>query len=79
MANRYQDIGVARQIGSYSDAVEVPPNARRLVTAGTPGLALAGSLPKDITPQELGAKGQPMPIGPYFKEIQEEYERIVQN
>src|SRR2546426_12632143 len=35
MANRYQDIGVARQIGSYSDAVEVPPNARWLVTAGT--------------------------------------------
>ncbi|MBI1779217.1 MAG: extracellular solute-binding protein [Proteobacteria bacterium] len=34
---------------------------------------------KDITPQELAQKGQPMPIGPYFKEIQEEYERIVQN
>src|SRR5207249_5557014 len=51
MANRYQDIGVARQIGSYSDAVEVPPNARWLVTAGTPGLALDGSLPKDITGQ----------------------------
>ena len=34
---------------------------------------------KDITPTELAQKGQPMPIGPYFKEIQEEYERIVQN
>src|SRR5438552_8733416 len=51
MANRYQDIGVARQIGSYSDAVEVPPNARWLVTAGAPCLALDGSLPKDITGQ----------------------------
>ena len=34
---------------------------------------------KDITPQDLISKGQPMPIGPYFKEIQEEYEKIVQN
>jgi enamine deaminase RidA (YjgF/YER057c/UK114 family) len=51
MANTLHDIGVARQIGSYSDAVEVPPNARWLFTAGTPGLALDGSLPKDITGQ----------------------------
>jgi 2-iminobutanoate/2-iminopropanoate deaminase len=49
--NKLYDIGVARQIGSYSDAVEVPPNARWLFTAGTPGLALDGSLPKDITGQ----------------------------
>jgi enamine deaminase RidA (YjgF/YER057c/UK114 family) len=51
MANALHDIGVARQIGSYSDAVEVPPNARWLFTAGTPGLALDGVLPKDITGQ----------------------------
>ena len=51
MANKLQDIGIARQIGAYSDAVEVPPNARWLFTAGTPGLALDGSLPKDITGQ----------------------------
>ncbi len=51
MTNKLQDIGVARQIGSYSDAVEVPPNARWLFTAGTPGLALDGSLPKDIIGQ----------------------------
>jgi 2-iminobutanoate/2-iminopropanoate deaminase len=51
MANKLQDIGVARQIGAYSDAVEVPPNARWLFTAGTPGLALDGSLPSDITGQ----------------------------
>jgi 2-iminobutanoate/2-iminopropanoate deaminase len=51
MTNTFQDIGVARQIGSYSDAVQVPPHARWLLTAGTPGLALDGSLPKDITGQ----------------------------
>ena len=49
--NKYHDIGVARQIGSYSDAVEVPQNARWLFTAGTPGLALDGTLPNDITGQ----------------------------
>jgi 2-iminobutanoate/2-iminopropanoate deaminase len=51
MANKLHDVGVARQIGSYSDAVEVPPNARWLYTAGTPGLALDGTLPKDIAGQ----------------------------
>jgi 2-iminobutanoate/2-iminopropanoate deaminase len=51
MTNKLHDVGVARQIGSYSDAVEVPPNVRWLFTAGTPGLALDGSLPKDITGQ----------------------------
>jgi 2-iminobutanoate/2-iminopropanoate deaminase len=51
MANVKHNIGVASQIGKYSDAVEVPPNARWLYTAGTPGLALDGNLPNDITSQ----------------------------
>jgi 2-iminobutanoate/2-iminopropanoate deaminase len=51
MANKNHDIGVARQIGTYGDAVEVPPNARWLITAGTPGLAPDGHLPADITGQ----------------------------
>lgn len=49
--NQKHDVGVARQIGAYSDAVEVPPNARWLFTSGTPGLALDGSLPADIAGQ----------------------------
>ncbi len=49
--NRMVDVGVARQIGKYSDAIEVAPNARWLYTAGTPGLALDGTLPPDITSQ----------------------------
>ena len=49
--NVLHDIGIARQIGTYSDAVEVPANARWLFTAGTPGLAVDGTLPADITAQ----------------------------
>ncbi len=51
MANRIHNIGVARQIGSYSDAVEAPAGSRWLITSGTPGLALDGSLPADIAGQ----------------------------
>jgi 2-iminobutanoate/2-iminopropanoate deaminase len=49
--NTHHDIGVARRIGRYSDAVEVPANAQWLVTAGTPGLARDGALPSDFAAQ----------------------------
>jgi enamine deaminase RidA (YjgF/YER057c/UK114 family) len=49
--NIRQDIGVASQIGSYSDGVEVPSGKHWLFTSGTPGLALDGTLPTDITGQ----------------------------
>jgi enamine deaminase RidA (YjgF/YER057c/UK114 family) len=45
------EIGVARQIGAYSDAIEVKPGLRWLLTSGTPGLATNGDLPADITGQ----------------------------
>ena len=51
MTNRFYDIGVAKQIGLYRDAAEVPGNARWLFTSGTPGLALDGLLPPDIVGQ----------------------------
>ena len=51
MANRILDIGIARQIGTYSDAVEVPANARWLITAGTPGLSAGGEVPSDFGAQ----------------------------
>jgi 2-iminobutanoate/2-iminopropanoate deaminase len=51
MPHTIQDIGVASQIGAYSDAVEVKPNLRWLLTSGTPGLSTTGGLPKDITGQ----------------------------
>lgn len=51
MPNIVHNIGVAEQIGSYSDAIEAPPNARWLYTSGTPGLAADGDLPDDVTGQ----------------------------
>jgi len=55
MSNNVHDIGVASQIGTYSDAVEVPANVRWLTTAGTPGLATNGRLAPDITGQAEAA------------------------
>ena len=51
MTNTMHDVGVATQIGKYSDAVEAPANARWLITSGTPGLGLDGTLPPDVTGQ----------------------------
>jgi enamine deaminase RidA (YjgF/YER057c/UK114 family) len=51
MAHKIHDIGVAARIGTYSDAVEAPPNQRWLFTSGTPGMDAAGALPDDITAQ----------------------------
>ena len=51
MHNIVHNVGIASQIGSYSDAIEVPPGARWLLTSGTPGLALDGGLPADIKGQ----------------------------
>ena len=49
MNHTIHDIGVGRQIAAYSDAIEVGPNLRWLLTSGTPGLATDGDLPKDIS------------------------------
>ena len=45
------DIGIASQIAAYSDAIEVKPNLRWLLTSGTPGLSQVGDLPNDISGQ----------------------------
>ena len=49
--NTIHNIGVAKQIGAYSDAVEASRHARWLFTAGTPGLGLDGTLPEDFAGQ----------------------------
>jgi enamine deaminase RidA (YjgF/YER057c/UK114 family) len=49
--NVSHDIGIASQIGKYGDAVEVPAAAKWLLTSGTPGLALDGTLPDEISAQ----------------------------
>jgi 2-iminobutanoate/2-iminopropanoate deaminase len=51
MTHTIHDIGVASQIGAYSDALEAGPNLRWLMTSGTPGLSLTGELPDDISGQ----------------------------
>ena len=51
MGHTIYDVGIAGQIGTYSDAVEVSVGARWLHTSGTPGLAVDGSLPADFTGQ----------------------------
>jgi enamine deaminase RidA (YjgF/YER057c/UK114 family) len=45
------DVGVAKRIGTYSDAIVVQPNARWLFSAGTPGMAPDGTTPAGITAQ----------------------------
>ena len=49
--NKPHNVGVASQIGKYSDAVEAPARASWLYTSGTPGLSLDGTLPPDVTGQ----------------------------
>jgi 2-iminobutanoate/2-iminopropanoate deaminase len=51
MTHKIHDIGVASQIGAYSDALEAGPGLRWLITSGTPGLSSAGELPDNISGQ----------------------------
>jgi 2-iminobutanoate/2-iminopropanoate deaminase len=51
MGHALHDIGVAKQIGLYSDAIEAKPNLRWLITSGTPGFSDAGKIPADIAGQ----------------------------
>ena len=53
--NTAHDIGVAAQIGKYSDAVEVAPGARWLALSGTPGLAQDGTIPPDFAEEATQA------------------------
>jgi 2-iminobutanoate/2-iminopropanoate deaminase len=46
MTNRPFDIGIAAQIGKYSDAVEAPAGCRWLALSGTPGLTADGTIPE---------------------------------
>ncbi len=49
--NKCIDVGVARKLGKYSDAVLTAEGRRWLHTSGTPGLATDGSLPPDFETQ----------------------------
>jgi 2-iminobutanoate/2-iminopropanoate deaminase len=45
------EVGVARQIGSYADAVRVPAGYDLVFLSGTPGITPDGVLPDGITAQ----------------------------
>jgi len=51
MKHKIHDIGVANQIGRYSDAIETAPNLRWLFTSGTPGLLSGKELADTIDGQ----------------------------
>jgi 2-iminobutanoate/2-iminopropanoate deaminase len=46
-----RDIGVATQIGKYSDAIEIAQPSRLLFLSGTPGLSPEGSLSESFEEQ----------------------------
>lgn len=49
--NRLLNIGVAQKIGTYSDGVAVPADAKWVFVSGTPGMLPDGSYPQGITAQ----------------------------
>jgi len=49
--NRLLNIGVAQKIGTYSDGVAVPADAKLVFVSGTPGMLPDGSYPDGITAQ----------------------------
>lgn len=51
MAHKIHNIGIAAQIGDYSDSIETASKLRWLLTSGTPGLQMNGDLPSDIAGQ----------------------------
>lgn len=48
---RQHDIGIAKQMGSFSDAAEVDSGYRWLYTSGMPGLSTDSALPDGIVAQ----------------------------
>jgi 2-iminobutanoate/2-iminopropanoate deaminase len=51
MSHKIQDVGAAKQIGKYSDAIETAAGLRWLHTSGTPGVADDGTVPEGIEAQ----------------------------
>ena len=50
--NRMINVGVAAQVGTYSDAVEISPDKRMLYISGTPGIdSNSGDLPASFAEQ----------------------------
>ena len=57
MSHAIHNVGAAKHIGRYSDAIETAPGLRWLHTSGTPGVAEDGTMPKGIEAQSRLAWG----------------------
>jgi len=51
MTHKIHDVGAAKHIGRYSDAIETASGLRWLHTSGTPGVADDGTIPAGIEAQ----------------------------
>jgi 2-iminobutanoate/2-iminopropanoate deaminase len=51
MSHTIHNVGAAKHIGKYSDAIETEPGLRWLFTSGTPGVADDGKIPSGIEAQ----------------------------
>lgn len=51
MSHKIHDVGAAKHIGRYSDAIETEAGLRWLHPSGTPGVAEDGSIPEGIEAQ----------------------------
>jgi 2-iminobutanoate/2-iminopropanoate deaminase len=51
MTHKIHDVGAAKQIGKYSDAIETAAGLRWLHTSGTPGVSDDGTAPEGIEAQ----------------------------
>ncbi|MEJ0096601.1 MAG: Rid family hydrolase [Methylocella sp.] len=57
MSHKIHNVGAAKHIGQYSDAIETAPGLRWLHTSGTPGVSEDGKFPKGIEAQTRLAWG----------------------
>jgi 2-iminobutanoate/2-iminopropanoate deaminase len=57
MNHKIHDVGAAKHIGQYSDAIETQSGLRWLHTSGTPGVSEDGSIPEGIEAQSRLAWG----------------------
>ena len=51
MTHKIHDVGAAKHIGKYSDAIEAAPGATWLYSSGTPGAAEDGTFPDGFDAQ----------------------------
>ncbi len=57
MSHTIHNVGAAKHIGKYSDAIETESGLRWLFTSGTPGVANDGTIPSGIEAQSRLAWG----------------------